>query len=283
MSLSIQPPSQRGRLFLIGGAERWNPMSEVLPYFVDIAGGDDARILVCAPATSDWRDTLESYTRSFGRAGAAEVWTEPLQERQDCERDDLLDRVDAATAVFFTGGDQYRLATVVSGSSFGERIRQRLGREGFLVGGTSAGAAAMSSTMIVSGPGGGSVRRADVRLGVGLGFVRDAVIDTHFNQRSRIHRLLTVFAQYPQILGIGLDEDTAIDLRLGEDFHVVGSGAVTLFDGRGSYSNATDSAEDEILALSGVTLHVLPRGYRFDPYRMQLREPSDRVRDVPTA
>lgn len=269
--MTKDPSSRRGRLLMIGGGERRGDDSPVLSHLVEIAGGDEARILICAAATTMPEEALEEYGDAFEALGAAQVWREPLQDRQACESPALLDRLNDATAIFFTGGDQHRLTTIVGGSAFGDLIKHKLERDGFLVAGTSAGAAAMSSTMIVSGTNGGSMRKADVRLGVGLGYMRDAVIDTHFNQRGRIHRLLTVFAQYPQILGIGLDEDTAIDVTLGRELHVLGSGAVTLFDGRGGFSNAADAGEDEPLALSGVVLHVLARGCTFDPRTMEVR------------
>lgn len=253
-----------GHLLLIGGAERRDAASPILSHLVELAGGNAARILVCASATRFPESTLAAYGEAFAGLGAADVWLEPLQERQACEAPTALERLDRATAVFFTGGDQYRLATTLSGTTFAEHLRDRLARRDLILSGSSAGAAAMSATMIVRGQSGGRVRRADVDLGVGLGYMRDAIIDTHFNQRGRIHRLLTVFAQYPQILGIGVDEDTAADVRIGRDLRVFGSGAVTLFDGRHGYSNAADAHEDEILAVSGVIMHALPAGWTFD-------------------
>src|SRR5690606_15735351 len=131
----------------------------------------------------------------------------------DGESRHLLEKLEEATAVYFTGGDQLRLTMNVAGTAFGDHLRERHNSGSFLVGGTSAGSVAMGSVMILSGPGGGSVRRSDVRTGPGLGFVRDARIDTHFNERGRVPRFLTVFAQSSQVLGVGLDENTAIDVR----------------------------------------------------------------------
>jgi cyanophycinase len=135
----------------------------------------------------------------------------------------------------------------------------------------------MGSAMILSGPGGGSVRRSDVQVGIGLGYLRDVMIDTHFNERGRAYRFLTVFAMNSQTLALGIDEDTAVDVRLGADYRVLGSGAVTIFDGRIDYTNAADAQPDEILAVSGVKVHVLPRGYGFDPKEMKMLLPSGKV------
>ncbi len=102
----------------------------------------------------------------------------------------------------------------------------------------------------------------------------DTIIDSHFNERGRINRLLTVFAQNSQILGLGIDENTALDVRAGRPYGVIGSGAVTVLDGRISYSNVADAAEDEVLALSGVKIHVVPRGFMFDPEKRELVVPT---------
>ena len=102
----------------------------------------------------------------------------------------------------------------------------------------------------------------------------DTIIDSHFNERGRINRLLTVLAQNSQILGLGIDENTALDVRAGRPYGVIGSGAVTVLDGRISYSNVADAAEDEVLALSGVKIHVVPRGFMFDPEKRELVVPT---------
>jgi cyanophycinase len=267
--------SRRGRLLLVGGAERRDPSYEVLRHFVDLAGGDEARVLVVGAATREPQDVLPDYRRIFQKLGVKQVWTAAFQDRGEGEKPSLLEHLEQATAVYFTGGDQLRLTMHVAGTPFGDLLRERHNGGSFLVGGTSAGAVAMGSVMILSGPGGGSVRRADVRMGPGLGFLRDATIDTHFNERGRVPRFLTLFAQNSQVLGIGIDENTALDVRLGDEFRVLGSGAVTVFDGRVSYSNAADAADHDIIALSGVTVHVLPKRFGFDPSEMRLLPPRD--------
>ncbi len=266
--------SRRGRLILVGGSERRDPSLEVLSHFVELAGAEQAKVLVVAAATREPQQLLPEYRRIFHRLGAAEVWTSAFQDRAAGERQPLLRHLEEATAVYFTGGDQLRLTMHVAGTQFGDLLRERHNAGDFLVGGTSAGAVAMGSVMILSGPGGGSVRRSDVHVGPGLGFIRDTMVDTHFNERGRVPRFLTVFAQNSQVLGIGLDENTALDVKLGEEFTVLGSGAVTIFDGRVSFSNAADAGDHDIIALSGVTVHVLPRHYGFDPATMQIVRPK---------
>lgn len=252
-----------GRLLAIGGAERREPDGLILRRFVELAGGERARIIVCAVAMEDPEEPLEEYARVFRKIGVAQVKAEPFQSRRAGEDEKLLEALESATGVFFTGGDQLQITSVMAGTTFSRSLTDRLDA-GLVIGGTSAGAAAMSGTMIIDGPQGGTVRRADVDLAPGLGYWRDAAIDTHFNQRGRVHRLLTLFGENPQVLGIGIDEDTAVEAIPGRSFRVVGSGAVMVFDGRVSFSNTADVGEEDVLALTDSTVHVLADGYGFD-------------------
>jgi cyanophycinase len=161
------------------------------------------------------------------------------------------------------GGDQLRITSMLAGTAFDRRLRERFGSDGLLVAGTSAGAAAMSSTMIIRGDG-KHVRRNAVELAPGLGYMRDMTIDTHFDRHGRIQRAMAIFAQNPATMSIGIDGDTAIEVVPAKRFHVVGRGSVFVFDGRVTHSSAAQSAEDEPLALTDVKVHVLPEGYGFN-------------------
>lgn len=259
-----------GRLLAIGGHEVRSATGEILRHFVELAGGaGNAHVLICSAAMDDGHDALREYQRVFEALGAGTT-TEPLFERPRGDSDALLECLDRCTAVFFTGGDQLQLTANMAGTRFGEAIRAQLQTRGLIVAGTSAGAAAMSSTMIVGGPSEGTVRRADVDLAPGLGYWREATIDTHFSQRGRVSRLLTLLAENPQVLGVGLDENTAVVVTPGRGFRVLGTGIATVFDGRVKHTNAAEVGRDEPLALFGARLHVLPREYGFDLVR---REP----------
>jgi len=257
-------PRKLGRLLLIGGGEAREPDGAVLRHFVEAAGGRRARVIVCAAASNEPDEALREYRRIFTSLHVGEVHLEALPDRQAAERRDLVERAQRATAVFFTGGDQLKLVASLGGTAFGECVRARMQSEGLVVAGTSAGAAAMSSVMVVGGANDGSVRRGDVEVAPGLGYWRDTTIDTHFNQRGRVSRVLSIFAANPQVLGVGLDEDTAVDVTLGKRFRVVGSGAVLVFDGRVTHTNAADVERDQVLALFDSKVHVLPAGYGFD-------------------
>jgi cyanophycinase len=254
-----------GRLLVMGGAEDPDPdRMRLLPELVKLAGGIEARVMVCSAPAEDDRQKIEAYTPLLERLGVEEVIPAPITRRGEADEPRLLEALERATAVFFTGGDQLRLTALFAGTDLCERMRERIYEEGLVVSGTSAGAAAMSSVMIVGGPENGTVRRSDVDLAPGLGYWRDALIDTHFNQRGRVHRLLAVFAQNPQVIGIGIDENTAIDVVPGDTLRVIGAGCVMVMDGRVSHTNAPDAAFDDALALTDTTVHVLSDGYGFD-------------------
>ena len=256
-----------GRLLLIGGNEDMHSDTKemrILPHFVKLCGGRRARIIVCGTPSKNVTEKEREYAKIFRKLGAAEVIEARVNTRQDGDDDELIKQVRRAKGIFFTGGDQMRLTAIIAGTPFGEEIRHRLWNEGLVVAGTSAGAAAVSSTMITGGADSGTVRRADVRLAPGLGYWRDTVVDTHFAQRGRISRMMVLFAQNPQILGVGLDENTAIDVRPGERFLVLGEGAAFVFDGAVTHSNAPEVYDDEVIALTDAMMHVLPEDYGFD-------------------
>ena len=262
-----------GRLLLIGGSERFDERGELLSHLIDLAGGRDAKILVCAPASRYPEEVLPDYDERLLDLGAGRLANHAIEDRHASEDPELLEKLERATAVFFTGGDQFRLTSHVAGTAFSRLMWERFVNDGLVVSGTSAGATAMGSTMIASARSHGRVRLADVTVGMGLGYLPDTVIDSHFNERSRINRLLTIFAQNSQILGLGIDENTALDMRPGEPFTVLGTGAVTVLDGRVSYSNAAEVTETQVMALSGVTVHVVPRGFSFDIEQREFLEP----------
>lgn len=254
-----------GKLLLIGGNEDKDEDNMIiLPHFVAMCGGTNARILVCGTPSKEVEEKERTYRELFETIGVAEVMEPDITQRRDGENATLVEMVKRATGVFFTGGDQLRLTAIVAGTPFGNEVQHRVFNEGLMAGGTSAGAAAMSSTMFISGNSKGTVRRSDVGLAPGLGYWRDTIVDTHFAQRGRISRMLVVFAHNPQILGIGIDEDTAIEVQPGESFKVIGNGAVFVFDGTVTHTNAPEAADDDIIAMTDSVMHVLPNGYGFD-------------------
>lgn len=264
----------RGQLVIIGGAEDRQGDCTILREFVRRAGGTKARIAVMTAATSLPREVGEDYTRVFERLGVEEVRVINTEYRDDSERPEALETIEKATGIFFTGGDQARIISLIKGTQLDAAIHKRYA-EGAVVAGTSAGAAMMPDIMIIEGDSETNPRPDTVAMGPGMGFLPGIVVDQHFSQRGRLGRLIAALAQQPAVLGFGIDENTAVVIN-GNEFEVVGAGVVTVIDDSGvTHSNVDEVLKDEPMAICGAKLHILPQGYRFD---LEKRKPIlDRV------
>jgi cyanophycinase len=251
-----------GALFAIGGAEDKLKRRTVLKEFVDSAGGHQARIVVIPTASALGPDVVDVYSALFAALGAAGVVGVRPETREDADDPAFLEPLREATGIFMTGGNQLKLSSVVSGTAFGRAVTAAHAR-GATVGGTSAGASILAEHMIAFGRSGATPRQRMSQLAGGLGLVQGAIVDQHFAQRNRYGRLLSLVAQSPALLGIGVDEDTAAVVR-GTHLEVVGRGAVTIFDGSRITSNAHYAKGSEAILASGVVLHVLPASATFD-------------------
>jgi cyanophycinase len=253
-----------GPLLLIGGAEDKVGSRTILSRFVQLAGGSAACIAVIATA-SDFHDLVgRRYVGLFGALGAGEVLLLELHDRRLARQVEPLEQLDAATAIFITGGDQLKLTAMLGGTAVAQRIRERHAA-GVLVGGTSAGASAVAEHMLAYGQSGIPPRKAMMQFAPGLGLVGGLVIDQHFGARGRAGRLMTAVAHNPDLLGIGLDEDTAIEISGEGMLTVLGRGSVMVVDGTElTYSDIHRIPENAPLTIFGIRLHVLTSGYHFD-------------------
>ncbi|BCY13712.1 cyanophycinase [Actinoplanes sp. L3-i22] len=243
------------RLLIIGGAAG----PALLVRFVELAGAASARIVVIATASGAPENTETHYVDTFTALGAGSVRALRLTTRAEANDPASAAVLREASGVFFTGGDQQRITSVLGGTAVDSLLQELVSGGAVLLGGTSAGAAMMSATMIVGGDAPGVTADA-VRTGPGLEFLPGVLIDQHFAQRGRLNRLLSAVARYPHELGLGIDEDTAI-LTDGDRFEVLGSGAVTVVDA----GAATDIRVPRSgpIALAGARIHVLPAGHTF--------------------
>lgn len=259
---------QRGWIIPIGGAEEKENSPVILQRFVQLAGGDGADIVVI-PTASQLRDTGARYERIFGELGAGRVMAMDFDARRDADEPGRLERLKRATGIFFTGGNQLRLTTLIGGTPVAKAIRG-LNAAGVPVAGTSAGAAFISEHMIAFGEEGSTPRAGSVRLAPGLGLTNRFIIDQHFRQRDRLGRLLAALAYNPFAVGIGLDEDTAAFIAPDNTVHVEGSGGITVVDAAEvSFSSMAEADEGQPVCLLGLKLHVLTRGATFNLHTRQ--------------
>ncbi len=209
--------------------------------FVELAGGAGARIVV-VPVASRLPRTGAEYAEVLRRHGAGDASVLDVRTRTDSERPEALDALARADGVFFTGGDQVRLAEVLGGTPLARVLRRRWAEEALPVAGTSAGASYLSERMIARGWGGARPRAGMVTLITGLGLAEDLVIDQHFRERRREGRLMTAVALEPTRVGLGVDEDTAAFIAPSGVAEVVGAGGVTVIDACGARHVAEDPA-----------------------------------------
>ena len=255
--------TSKRQLVIIGGAEDRDGDSQILREFVRRAGGTKAKIVIMTAATELPRDVGQNYIRVFERLGAEAVRIIDTETREDASSSTALEAVEKATGVFFTGGDQARITSIIKDTELDAAIHRRFS-EGVVVAGTSAGAAVMPDKMIVEGDSQTNPRLEVVEMGPGLGFLPGVVIDQHFSQRGRLGRLITALLQEPAVLGFGIDENTAM-IVTDNQIEVIGQGSVTIVDeSDATYNNMGEILKDEPLAICGAKLHILPHGYKFD-------------------
>lgn len=253
----------RGWIIPIGGAEDKDTNPRILARFVELSGGADADIVVI-PTASRLKDSGTRYETLFQGMGAARVEVLDFDTRRDCQEEGRLARLAEASGIFFTGGNQLRLSTILGGTQVARCIRLR-NAQGVTVAGTSAGAGFLSEHMIAFGAEGSSPRASSVHLAPGLGLTNRFVIDQHFRQRDRLGRLTAALGYNPFAIGIGLDEDTAAFISPDDTLEVEGSGAVTVVDAHDlQFSSMAQAGEDDPVCLLGLGVHILIAGATFN-------------------
>jgi cyanophycinase len=252
-----------GTLFVIGGAEAKLRRRTVLGAFVAAAGGTEARIAVVSSASSIGNEVVDVYKTVFTSLGAHQIISLRPESRAQAHDADLAKALAEVSGIFLTGGNQLKLSSFITGTPFGDAIK-RAHEQGTVVGGTSAGASILAEHMIAFGAGGATPKQRMSQLSAGLGLLPSVVIDQHFEQRNRYGRLLSLVAQSPSLLGLGVDEDTAAVIHNASRLAVIGRGAVTVVDGQNMVSDAFVAKRTAPLLVSGAVLHVLPAGSQFN-------------------
>lgn len=259
------PAAPRGQLLIIGGGAR---AGEITGKLVELAGGPNAHLAVFPMASSTPEQTGREIASEMHALGIADVRVLDLTRAQ-ADGDEAVARLEGVTSVYFAGGVQSRLTAALLGSRVEARLHA-IYAEGGLVSGTSAGAAVMTRTMIT-----GDERRPlskeeafqilesdDVVTATGFGFLDGAIVDQHFVRRRRQNRLHSLVMENPALIGIGIDEATAIWVRPDRTFEVLGAGAVLVYDA--TAAEVVRDPEGHGLRAAGMTLHVLRRGSRYD-------------------
>ncbi|MBA2494408.1 MAG: cyanophycinase [Acidobacteria bacterium] len=267
-----------GHLLVIGGAEDKYNERRILRKFLELMGrdGNETNILI-VPVASDFPEfAADIYVQAFRRLGIANPRVLRATSRQDVFAADADELLDGVNGVFITGGDQMRLVSLLGGTKFSQRLRQVASETGIVLAGTSAGAAGMSTSMIVRGDATPHPHKNSVKLSPGLGFLKNIIIDQHFTERGRISRLITAVSYNPYNLGIGIDENTAIILDNEGILEVFGDGSVTIVDGSQiTYNEIAEVDDFQSFSVCGVQLHILGDGLIYDYFARTPLQPPD--------
>ena len=275
-SAASRPPRggpARGYIIPVGGAEEKVGDVAILRRFANLCGGPAARIGII-PTASELSDTGERYVALFKSLGAASAVSLPIQSRADADDIEIVSALDDVDGIFLTGGNQLRLSTTVGGTEVARAIRRR-NTEGVHVAGTSAGAAIMSDSMLTgnqfypgmttavdSGVSSKRIARNIIEVIPGLGFLHGAIVDQHFIKRMRENRLMSVILERPSLLGVGIDESTALRVYPDGHWQVYGASAAIVFDARSATITPGSAPK---LGVSGMRVSILPAGSTFDP------------------
>ncbi|TXH88165.1 MAG: cyanophycinase [Rhodoferax sp.] len=258
-----QGARKTGHLVIVGGAEDRVHDRLVLRRFLELSGGPLARILVCTAASGDPEGSWKGYAPVFADMGAQNVQHLSILSSSDANQPAVAEQILAADGIFLTGGDQRRLMERLWETQAARAIHLAFHVQGCTLGGTSAGAAVMSRAMLAIGEATRRPQMDTITLDIGLGLLSNAIVDQHFNERYRLGRLLSALALRKDLLGVGIDEDTALVVERNKAIEVVGSGNVTIVDGRRMRTNSQELQAHDRLEMMDVRLHVLPAGNRY--------------------
>ena len=268
-------PIPNGILLVVGGHENKDGNSEnsakdyhpreILETFVELTGGKDGVIEVITSASSEGEESFADYLKVFSELGVTQVGHIHHDKRGDALNDeDAVSRLKQANGVFFSGGDQLKLTSVYGGTTVLFEVKQSYIYNNLVLGGTSAGAMAMSTPMIFAGSKKVEQIAGEVRITTGLEFLKDVCIDTHFVDRGRFLRMAQVVATNPTCIGMGIEEDTAIIVCNGIEAEVIGSGVVLIIEGFNiKDSNIVDFGEDERIQIDDLTVKILSKGNKY--------------------
>lgn len=266
----------KGKLIAVGGAENKGVESDqlfkqysnanfaelqVLRRIMKEMKSENPHIEVITTASMIPEEVGANYMDAFEKLNCTRVRLMPIKDREDTNNPDFIERIKKADGVLFSGGNQLRLSMIFGGTEIMDIIHRRYEDEPFVIAGTSAGAMAMSNTMIYQGSSSEALLKGEVKITTGLAFIKDVIIDSHFVKRGRIGRLMQAVATNPGCIGIGLGEDTGILITEGNKFEAIGSGLVILVDGHGiKHTNIVEIGDGSPISIENLIVHVMAKG-----------------------
>jgi len=252
----------------------------ILAHVVREAGGVDSKIVVIPTASSIPIEVGANYNKAFEKLGCTDINILDISSRRDSERSDTIRLIEKADCVMFSGGNQSKITERIIDTSIHKIMVDRYrNEEGFVIAGTSAGAMAMATEMIAGGSSTEAFVKGAVKMKKGLGLIPELTVDTHFIQRGRFGRLAEAVSKFPNLLGIGLAEDTGLIIKNGKEFSVIGSGMVIVFDGKNlTHNNEKILEKGTPMTMTNLVVHVLSNS---DSYNIETRKVTVLPMDAP--
>lgn len=244
----------------------------ILSKVVNESGGPDARIVIIPTASGIPVEVGENYLSAFGKLGCTNLKVLDIRSREQSESANYIKSIKEADCVMFSGGDQSKIVDKIGGTSIHKILEDRYHNDSIVIAGTSAGAMSMSSEMIAGGDSTESFYKDAVLMRDGMGFIPEVIIDSHFIKRGRFGRLSGAMAKFPDLLGVGLAEDTGVIIRNGNNFEVIGSGMVIVFDPSNlKHNNEKVLDSGTPMTLTNLTVHILAAGDQFEPKQRMIK------------
>jgi len=241
----------------------------ILKNIVSLTGVEDPHVEVITTASSIPDEVADNYVDAFSKLGCKNIGHLRIRDREDASNPEYIARLKTCNCIMFSGGNQLRLSSIFGGTQFLDILKQRYHEEHFVIGGTSAGAMAMSNTMIYEGSADKAHLKGEVKITTGLGFVQNVIIDSHFDKRGRFNRLAQAVAANPGAIGVGIGEDTGVVVTDGHHLKTIGSGTVIIIDGRNiDYNNIADIRIGQPISVENIIVHIMSSG---DVYNLQNR------------
>ncbi|MBN1539273.1 MAG: cyanophycinase [Candidatus Thermoplasmatota archaeon] len=273
-SESEKEPS--GILVAVGGNEDKKHNLFILRAITSLLRKENVKIEVITTASEVPEEVGKMYVKAFSKIGGNSLNLMHIKKRDEGEDPDFIRRIGEADIIFFTGGDQLRITSILGGSSILKEVRRKYFSEKCIIAGTSAGATAMSETMIYGGTSSEALLKGNVHFTAGMGLIDNVVIDSHFIKRGRFSRLMQLMSMNPGHLGIGLGEDTGIVIEKGHIIKAIGTGLVVIFDGQHIRStNVTKIKDGEAIAIENVHVHTIVKGFGYDLRERKYLKPED--------
>ena len=242
----------------------------ILKTIVGLIDEEEPHVEVITTASSIPDEVAQNYKDAFEKLGCTDVGHMRIRNREEASNPEYIARLENCRCIMFSGGNQLRLSSIFGGTHFLDILKQKYEQGNFLIAGTSAGAMAMSNTMIYEGNASLANLKGEVKITTGLGLLQNVIIDTHFDKRGRFNRLAQAVAAQPGAIGIGLGEDTGVIVSMGHELKAIGSGSVVIIDSKNiEYNNIADIEFGKPISVENIIVHLMSKG---DVYNLETRK-----------